>query len=281
MPLNKSPDYKIGTKAGRTNKLDLYHQRLLETDTSPNDFTDDQINDYSEIYNSTPLWHGSGRYQYDDTGTVKDVFDSILEQGGFTPKFDPYDLSTNMTSISLTPDRTYARMYADIHHPEPDNAPRHGSPDLLTGYYLGPVPVEALKETVKTFGLRESVKAIQRVRNSGKENGPWSKKVNKSTPSMTHIFREGSDIEGNYPILFGIADIEEKLPVSDYIAKHEVRTTTRIDLSKVTHLEVPEENITETKDLLAQYGIDMPVIPIELGEAYSASIQQDRLTSSI
>jgi hypothetical protein len=281
MPLNKSPDYKIGTKAGRTNKLDLYQQRLLETDTSRNDFTDDQLNDYSEIYNSTPLWHGSGRYQYDDTGAVKDVFACILEQGGFTPKFDTYDLSTNMTSISLTPDRAYARMYADIHHPDPDNAPRHGSPDLLTGYYVGPVPVEALKETVKTFGLLESVKAIQRVQASVKEDGRWSKKVNKNTPSITHIFREGSDIEGNYPILFGIADIEEKLPVSDYIAKHEVRTTTKIDLSKVTHLEVPEKNVVETRDLLAQYGIDMPVVPIELGEAYSASMQRSRETSAV
>lgn len=172
-------------------------------------------------------------------------------------------------------------MYADIHHTEPANAPRHGSPDLLTGYYLGPVPVEALKETVSKFGLRESVRAIQRIRASAKENGPWSKKVNKNLPSMTHIFREGSDIEDNYPILFGIIDIEEKLPVSDYVAKHEVRTASRVDLSKVTHIEVPEDKISETQELLSQHKVDIPVISIELGEAYSATMHRAPLNNLI
>jgi hypothetical protein len=280
MSLNRSPDYKIGSKAGRTNNLDTYQQRLLETNTARSDYSLDELNDYAEVYHSTPLWHGSGRYQYDESGSVIDVFDSILKQGGFTPKHDSYDLSANMTSISLTPDRTYARMYADIHHPQPAAAPRHGSPDLLTGYYLGPVPVEAIKETVRTFGLRESAKALQRTRIAVRETGPWSKKVNKSQPTMTHIFREGSDIEQNYPILYGVQDIDEKIPVSNYVAKHEVRTTARVDLSKITHLEVPEDKIEETNDALARHSLHIPVVPIELGEAYSAVVLRSYLQKS-
>lgn len=101
MPLNKSPDYKIGSKAGRINKLDLYQQRLLETNTSRADFTIEQINDYAEIYQSTPLWHGSGRYQYDSSGSITDVFTNILAQDGFTPWPDLYDLSADMTILVI------------------------------------------------------------------------------------------------------------------------------------------------------------------------------------
>lgn len=270
MSLNRSPDYKIGSKAGRTNQLDRYQQRLHETNTSRSDYSSEEIDSYAVIHDETPLWHGSGRYQYDESGNITDVFESILKQGGFTPKYDPYDLTANMTSTSLTPDRTYARLYADMHHTNPNDAPRHGSPDLLTGYYLGPVPIEAMQETFDKSGLTGCVKALKRARTGKKANRPWSQKVNSNTPSMTHIFREGSDIEDNYPILYGLEDVDEKTPISDYIAKHEVRTTERIDLSKITHLEVPEDKIEETKALLLQYSIDIPVLPIELGETYTA-----------
>ena len=36
----------------------------------------------------------------------------------------------------------------------------------------------------------------------------------------------------------------------------------------MTHIETPEANVAETKALLAQAGIAIPILPMEAGETY-------------
>lgn len=161
----------------------------------------------------TKYWHGTGRYQYRD-GQVIDVLKYIVQHRELRPSRDPFDILGHTNSVSLAYARIYARAYADLHRNATVRAERHGSSAFWSVFFLADYALEAAHEE---GGLS---RVIQRLSESGKDE--WHGKINRQQLSVFASFATGSDIDGNYPILFGVRDVDA-LPTSHAIAIHEVR----------------------------------------------------------
>jgi hypothetical protein len=206
-------------------------------------------------------WHGTGRYQYSN-GVVVDVLKGIAEQGALLPSYDAFDLNRPMTSISLAKQRMYARAYADMHGQGSRETERHGSSLLWASIYLGDIAIEAAREA-EAWKPRGYKRMMDHLRTGNAAE--WYKKVTRTNASVLSLYGHGSDIEGNYPMLFGISKGIELVDTSRAVGLHEVRTESSIPLELVTHVEVPRERVEETRRL-----IDIEVVAIEDGEAYSS-----------
>jgi hypothetical protein len=206
-------------------------------------------------------WHGTGRYQYSN-GEVVDVLKGIAEQGALLPNYDAFDLNRPMTSVSLAKQRMYARAYADMHGQGSGETDRHGSSLFWASIYLGDIAVEAAREAEawKPIGYKRMMDHLRT--GSAAE---WYKKVTRTNTSVVDLYGSGSDIEGNYPMLFGIRTGIDLTDTSRAVGLHEVRTESSIPLDLVTHVEVPRGRVEETRVI-----IGIPVIAIEDGEAYSS-----------
>jgi len=214
-----------------------------------------------ELLDQTAYWHGSGRFQYRD-GAVFDLLTTILSSGTLEPQLDTFDATGPMQSLSLAYARIYGRAYADIHRTTKKSKDRYGSAVFWATMYLGDSGLVAAKE------VGSYRKAKNHVRQSGSRT--WYQKINKTPTNLVGTFGNGSDIPGNYPILYGVSGIT-LAKTSRAIAAHEVRTKDPILLAEhVTHLEVPRAYVPETSALLHRYGYgDIPVLPLEDFECHA------------
>lgn len=205
-----------------------------------------------EQYEDTKHWHGTGRYHYGTTGKI-DVLDSIATSGKLLPNYDAFDLTRPMTSISLARSRIYARAYADMHGRGAAEPERYGSSLFWAAAFLGSIAVEASIEAQvwKPSGYHRMMRHLEEA-----DALEWYKKVTRATtPTALDIYRDGSDMPDNYPVLFGIRDVEQA-PVGRAVALHEVRTEQPLDLgSDITHVEVPRRHIDDTRRLLGGVAI--------------------------
>lgn len=218
------------------------------------------------VSKQTEYWHGTGRYQYRD-GKVEDVLKGMIEQGGLLPQTDDIDLVGTMDSVSLARSRTYARAYADMHE-NGEKGERNGSALLWSAAFIGPLAMKiAQEEKVWRSANRQRVKEHFTASNSAR----WYEKVRQEPTGTLGIFARGSDIDGNYPILFGVKESAvAPAKTSDSVAVHEVRSTDPIGFGDLTHIEVPEARVLETQEMLVKAGYEVPVMAIEDFEAYSA-----------
>lgn len=216
-----------------------------------------------KIESQTQFWHGTGRYQYKN-GKKADVLKSITVSGGLIPHFDDIDLVGKMDSISLARSRIYARAYADMHATE-FQTERHGDSLLWASAFIGPLALKIVQET--EYWKPESRRQVnEHFQNSS--SADWYQKVRTERTGTLGIFAYGSDIEGNYPIIFGIKNgVAELADTSQSVAVHEARALNPITFDNMTHIEVPRDNIKETAELLAESGIEIPVYSIEDFEA--------------
>lgn len=214
----------------------------------------------------TEYWHGTGRFQYRN-GKIVDVLQGMIQQRGLQPQRDDIDLVGVMHSVSLARSRAYARAYADMHE-NGKKGERHGSAHLWAAAFIGPLALGIIKE--EKMWRSENRRRVQEHFNAS-NSAKWYEKVRKEPTGTLGIFAHGSDIEGNYPILFGIRKgIVTPAETSQSVAMHEVRSTDSISWDDLTHVEVPEEKVVETKTLLEQAGYEMPIMSIECFETYAS-----------
>lgn len=224
----------------------------------------------AKVMEQTDYWHGTGRYQYRN-GKVVDILDYIARHKELQPGSDPFEVSGHMKSLSLARSRIYARTYADLHRDAALPLDRYGTSAFWSVVFLADYVLEAARDE---GGLRQVIKRLER---NGKDE--WHAKVNRQPLSVFATFATGSDIAGNYPIIFGVHDVET-LPTSRAIAIHEVRSGDAVKLDRqVTHLEAPRINIKETEEILAKHAVDIPVYVIEDFERYAATLPASRLMS--
>jgi hypothetical protein len=208
-------------------------------------------------------WHGTGRYQYRGETTI-DVLQSIADKGQILPNYDTFDITRPMDSVSLARARIYGRAYADMHGRGANEQERYGNSLFWACAFLGSVAVEACKETKvwspKGYGLM-----ISHLRETSAVD--WYKKITRALePSVIYAYGNGSDIDNNYPMLFGVKAIETT-EVSQTVSLHEVRSEQPLDISSdITHVEVPRDKIDETKRVLGGVAIRA----IEDGERIAA-----------
>jgi len=213
------------------------------------------------LYADAEYWHGTGRYKYNEHGSIRDVLKGIIAEGGLVPHEDDWDPKRGkIQSISLARARMYARLYACMHMPCGARLTNELGPRHFWGY---------------CFFLSASVVAhieypLQRhIHDYPNKLREWTGKVSKRPHTLKSIFLEGTDIPDNYPILIGIkkGSVQPKLG-SRFFNLHEARSEALIRFSDMTHIEVPEVNVAETTALLRSAGHDIPIILIEEGEDY-------------
>lgn len=239
-----------------------------------------------EILAESDFWHGTGRFQYRDKQII-DVLDGMLRDGSITPHLDPYDLKTGtVSSTSLANTRAYAEGFALMHLYEIEEL---GYQYLTRKQMMKPIK-GVVKKAVKglpKYVFRRIKETLTGKKNNGqsllalaRNNRNWYAKVRseKSNDYPDKLTKIKSDIKGNYPIVIGIRrDAVVPSETASYIAKHETRTQQGIPFSGVTHIEVPEAHIMETRELFARNGIEVAIIPIEQVERYSAQFTPDEL----
>ena len=246
------------------------HKRIIKTKTLCQ-FSSSEMSEYQKLTKSTQFWHGTGRWQHGEHGTV-DVLKSFCDTGGLKPARDVYAVFGGsdqhiIHSISLCRSRMVARSYADMHGVGWKEKNRYGDALTWTSYYYSLF-------YARLFTVN-GVKVLRRWKTwrtlSHDENGDktWGKKVNTQARDVWDIFCLGSDISGNYPILIGVRSLDSQLKLEKPMSHYEVRADKRIGVANISHIEVPRDKQDEMRELLLSCGIDIPVTSIELGEYVS------------
>lgn len=256
------------SSAGLTKWLNSYAEKnFLKNQITRADYPDELVKNYKDTVKHSRLWHGTGRYQYGSDESKVDVLSSIIKSGGLRPSYDAYAIfsgGTDMYSISLTKLRIIARSYADMHGKGYEEPNRYGDAFTWVSYYYG--LFYAKLYTLNSIKLRRYWNQWHDLTHDENGDNTWGKKVNMNAKDVWDIFCLGSDILGNYPIVFGIEKIDNHVELSSVFAECETRTPDLLPFRYMTHIEVPEEKIDVTKRLLASHNCNIPVFPIELGE---------------
>lgn len=255
--------------------------RQTDTGLEAASYSRAELKNIGDIYANVWRWHGTGRYEHRDGCGVTDILQRIADDKGLIPQPDTIDpIAGPMESISTAYSRMYARPYADMHNDR--NQPRsfrYGKASTWGRYFMAPVPVEGFIEAkmwrrdVRARYLDDGLKDLRR----------WRAKVNR-TPATQTLYKaldEGSDIGGNYPMMFGIQKgAFEEAHIARTLRRHESRSTTGVPLHLFTHIEVPDARIAETQQLLENNGVaGLPILPIELGEYYCSTFDFSDLVS--
>ncbi len=238
-----------------------------------------ELEDIGLLYNQSAYWHGTGRYQW---GGAKrhDALRAILGAGEIIPHLDKYDSQLGkqaVKTISLAKDRLYARCYADMHHQNPEQLNRYIDASQAIGYFvLRPYLRHRYQEAAShpkgiLIGRREQHRADKaRLQQVGRH---WTEKIRQNQVNPMLAFRAGSDIEGNYGVLFGIkGSIRISSSHTAFTETREVRSDVPIALTDVTHIEVPEGKRQEVQELCHEYGLSIPVVAIEQAEVYMSQL---------
>ncbi len=237
---------------------------------------------YSASIKQAKYWHGTGWMQYDADGKVQNSFKEILAEGGLRPSHDVFDISTGeMSSVSCTNIRVYARIYADMHHYNGAKKDTRLGEPFMWGYYF--IASSALM-AIHHMRLWANVKKRHALGDGVKANmkGMWIKKVSqRKYISLKNFFIKGSDIPDNFGVLIGIKCIDRIVDTSPYISMYETRTGSTIPIGMWTHLEVPRSEIDKMTSILRQAEIEIPVYAIEDCEQYWSRMPFSSLVSGI
>jgi len=240
------------------------------------------LQEIESIYAHVWRWHGTGRYQHRNGETI-DLLQQMIEDGGMTPQLDKLDpVAREMLSISTSPSRMYARPYADMHHGRDQPLSyRYGKASKWAKYFMAPYPIEAAMEA--KLWRKDVRRAFRRGAEESMANfqGKTNRTPEAANSMIYEMLDEGSDIPGNYPMLIGFREGAFADTVkSKALARHESRSSEHTPWERLTHIEVPFENVEETRRQLEEAGqLLVPVIPIELGEYYCSKFDFTDLVS--
>lgn len=239
----------------------------------------ERLAEIEKAYQGSAYWHGTGRYQRVGS-SVTDTLQAIFAAGAIRPsldRFDPRSGTRPVMSLSLATTRLYARCYADMHHENPGELNRfmdaqHAVAFFVMRPYMRHILLEARQHP---SGLRAGYRDIQQESLVRQSQMPqvWTHKIGEHPVNPMFAFRSGSDIPGNYGVIFGIREGVTTLDVHPVFAEsREVRSGQPISLDQVTHVEVPREHVLETEGVLSAHGSSLPVFATEDFEAYTSGL---------
>ena len=246
------------------------HKRIIKTKPLCQ-FSSSEMSEYQKLTKGTQFWHGTGRWQHGEHGTV-DVLKSLCDTAGLKPARDVYAVFGGsdqhiIHSISVCRSRMVARSYADMHGVGWKEKNRYGDALTWTSYYYSLFYARLF--TVDGVKMLRRWKTWRTLSHDENGDNTWGKKVNKQARDVWDIFCLGSDISGNYPILIGVKSLDSQLKLEKPMSHYEVRADKRIGVANISHIEVPRDKQDEMRELLLSCGIDIPVTSIELGECVS------------
>ncbi len=267
---------KLHTKAV-IKLLDSYAKKRIITQSKMRPFSAEEQRNYRATIHQTTLWHGSGRFQYSNDKVV-DVLKGILTSGSIRPVEDAYAIFSGgklMSSISLTRLRIIARCYADTHGKGYREPNRYGDALTLASYHYGLFFARLYATHYRK--TRQYYKIWYTHTHDEQGHSTWGKKSNNDAKDVWDVFGLGSDIPGNYPVIFGIKRVTDVTQLSSLFSEYEVRTEKNISLDSLTHIEVPLSKVEETKLLITDRGLKVPIYPIELGELVASQTPFSKL----
>lgn len=265
--------------------LKKYRESAKRTSTEFLQQYNSYLPDIERVYTHASYWHGTGKYQYRhargsriekiETPGVVNVLESILNSGALETHIQEHWVTHDgglKETVSLAPTRMHARLYSHIHL-------REGV--LLeyvfggTRFWMGFFIFLAILQFSKKSSLDKwtSIHVMMFSKNFLSYARVWASAVcNLDKYSFLPLWKAydlRSDIAGNHGILFGIKDEATQGSNMFTLSKNlEVRVDRAIKLNDMTHIEVPRENVEETKQLFARKNISLPIIPLEFGEMY-------------
>lgn len=263
-------------------------KRIAQFENNYGLLTSEQISEYQnllpiieKIYRETKYWHGTGRLQYarstsrydtiNNFETI-DILDSILSDDKLKPHPD-ISCSTilhrrTFSTVPLSDKRILARIYACLYFYEKENLFYEFGNKKLWYPIIG--ALDACDLNFVLFNIIHLPKTsitwhwIQAFRKNLKKF---------DVINVFKIHELSSDIQKNYPILFGVKENAfHKAHINPILDNYEVRTYDSIFLDGITHIEVPLRNIQETAELMKKYNISVPLIPMEYFELYCSTL---------
>ena len=246
-------------------------KRVITTKTLRR-FSSSEIAEYQKLTRDTQFWHGTGRWQHGERGTI-DVLKSFCDTGGLKPARDVYAVFGGsdqhiIHSISVCRSRMVARSYADMHGLGWKEKSRYGDALTWTSYYYSLFYARLF--TVNGITMLRRWKTWRSLSHDENGDNTWGKKVNKQARDVWDIFCLGRDIPGNYPILIGVKHLASQVELEKPMRYYEVRADKRITITDISHIEVPYNKQEEVRRLLLAHNITLPITSIELGECVSA-----------
>lgn len=201
---------------------------------------------------SAGWWHGTGRYKYEN-GEVVDILKEIVATDALAPQLDGWDRKNpDAKSVSLARSRAYARLYASLFLPANQRSWKELWMRLVWSWrYLLPSLMLALSE----YAADPFTEYKQKSR-------LWTSKLSRKPRSLFYFFLwGGTDIQENYPIVIGIrAGTVRPMNGSRFISLHEDRSEDAIPLESFSHIEVPEQHVAATRELLEGARQAIPVL---------------------
>lgn len=250
--------------------LDRVAKKCFIRDKTSRIFDENLVRLYREQTAYTTLWHGSGRFRYDDQGKL-DVLNQVIVQEGLCPGYDVYGIFSGgevMNSLSLTNSRMIGRSYADTFGKGYKETSRYGDALMWVSYYYG--LFYARMYTAGLVLVRKYYASWHRLAHNKDGHVVWGKRSHPLARSVWDVFCLGSDIQDNYPILYGVRTVRSRQKLAKIFQEYEVRSADIVTFEDITHIEVPEERIEATRKILAKHKINIPVFSIELGEYFSS-----------
>ncbi len=208
------------------------------------------------------LWHGTGRYKYDD-GKIVDILESVIADGGLVPNKDDWDMKRGLSqTVSFARDHSYAELYASLFLPAQDRTIRVlARRFVLSARFFLPSKWVAYKEysifRPHILNLRAKLKE-------------WGQKLTTRPPKFfTVLFLwGGTDIVNNYPVIIGVrAKAVKGTKGSRFVDLYEERSEAIVAIEDFEKIEVPQQKMKEVSALFQQSGYVVPVVPIGDTEA--------------
>ncbi len=219
--------------------------------------------EFAKLYFDAKLWHGTGRYKYDN-GLVVDALQQMVSAGGIVPHMDVWDQKRGPSlTVSLARVRPYARLYASLFFPPNQRSLCELWKRLVwcCTYFL----------SSKWVAWQEYPPPRPHIPDQQRKLRTWVTKFStRPQSSFAYLFLwGGTDVRENYPVLIGVrGNSVQPTTGSRFVDLHEVRTSAPVPINDFTHIEVPQSYVAATTALFVQAGYCVPVIALERGDAF-------------
>lgn len=231
----------------------------------------------SGVLVETEFFHGTGAMCYDESWSVNDAINRILEEW-IVPneeRLSNFFGISQSENVCLTRLWSYARVYASLFKSKEQGVEWEYKDRKWWIYMLAKEMIkEAIpsKEFWKKFISRTHLWWKAEI-NSLTWNKEW--KSNRKSYWLYTMLYWKSDIENNFPVVIWVKkwqNIEIECPDLLWFRLFESRSISSINPEYFSHLQVPLTKVEEVKEKLQEIWVDIPVLAIEWCELHDSQI---------
>lgn len=250
------------------------------------------------ILQNTEFYHGTGRYAYEIINESKyegtsnqttDILEKILTEG-INPNKDLFNddlfLEASKNTISLSKNRTYAKLYAMLFMDQNQKLDfQFLSQKFLWFMFLLLISKKILFKTSGKFLKKSFLKRLEsKSKPKSYDVNLWSSTFRNDNKykgkSLSLLLNGNSTIHENYPVVLGVKRNQIQtlnLDNKPHFKIFESRTDQSILPEKISHIQVPFKKIDETQILISKFDLEIPILPLEYLELYNFHLRLSQL----